>query len=512
MKKILVAFAVILNCSFLVAQTEFDAFKMVQNDINGTARYMSMAGAFGALGGDASAIKDNPAGLGIYRSSELMGSINLMLQQNNATWYGQSTLDDIYKVKFNNFSYVIATPTWRSESGSGGLQSSNFSFAYNRLRNFNRSLTVQGGSSLASMTDYMGYFTGNKTGNDLAYVEDSYEPFDNIAVPWLSVLAYEGGLINERVANGASSWSSLLNENETVTPTYQLLEKGYHDEYSIGWAGNFSNVFYLGATLNLQAINYSAFSTYSESFAGNGSMSLKDSIYTSGTGFNFKIGTIISPLDFLRLGLSLHTPSIYKLNDTYYTTLDYDTDRAGYISTPGARSAYQIQSPLVVNASIGLLVGQKGLISAEYNYNNYTGTRLRNSNGDSQSFGAENQGMANVLNDVRTIKVGGELRVTDNFSLRAGYANSSSAHKTNAEKLMRRNTLRTDTEYFINNRIDYLTAGFGYHEEGWFVDFAYMNKMSDDKFYPYNHKAVQVEPANITTTNHNMAITLGFRF
>ncbi len=71
MKKSIMAIAVLFNCTLIMAQTEFDAQKLVQGDINGTARYMSMAGAFGALGGDASSIKDNPAGLGIYRSSEI---------------------------------------------------------------------------------------------------------------------------------------------------------------------------------------------------------------------------------------------------------------------------------------------------------------------------------------------------------------------------------------------------------------------------------------------------------
>ena len=80
------AMMVVLNCTLMIAQTEIDALKYVQTDINGTARYMGMAGAFGALGGDASAIKDNPAGLGIYRKSELVGSMNVMMQNSTSNW------------------------------------------------------------------------------------------------------------------------------------------------------------------------------------------------------------------------------------------------------------------------------------------------------------------------------------------------------------------------------------------------------------------------------------------
>ena len=98
MKKKILTIAIILNCSFIMAQTEFDALKVVQSDINGTARYMSMAGAFGALGGDASAIKDNPAGFGIYRSSEMTGTLNLMVQNSNSIWNATNGYDNLNKI------------------------------------------------------------------------------------------------------------------------------------------------------------------------------------------------------------------------------------------------------------------------------------------------------------------------------------------------------------------------------------------------------------------------------
>ena len=522
MKKILIAVAVFLNCSILMAQTEFDAFKVVQTDINGTARYMSMAGAFGALGGDASAIKDNPAGLGIYRSSEFMGTFNLLSQSSSSKWNDANGMGDLYNTNLNNISLVFAAPTWRNESGSEGLLSSNYTFAYNRLKNINRSINIKSKSAGSSMTDYMAYFTNDIPLSDLAYVENSYEPFDNTdRVPWISVLAYEGALMNEFIDNqGKSSWSSLLGASEMVTPNYTVYEKGYVDEYSMGWAGNFSNAFYFGTTLNLQYINYSSVSNYTESFGAGGSMNLNNVITTKGAGVNLKVGAIFSPLDFLRVGLALHTPTIYTLSDNYDANLDFDTSISGNIKTPGDGSDYQIQSPMKINLSAAFLAGKKGLISAEYNFDRYTTTRFRGETGDATDFKDENIGMADVLNDVRTIKIGGEYRLSNNFSLRAGYANSSAGNKASAQKFMRYNTVRTDTEYFINNRIDYLTAGFGYHESNWFVDFAYMNKMTDETFYPYNTNNLvalnpdltAVNPASIKTSNNNMVVTLGFKF
>lgn len=506
MKKIIIVLTVLLNFISVSAQTEFDALKLSQTDIIGTARYMGMAGAFGALGGDASAIKDNPAGLGIYRSSELVGTMNVMLEKGNSTWNGVKSMDDLYKTGFNNFSYVLASPTWRKENGSSGLMSSNFSFSYNRLANFNRSLNIKSGAAASSMTDYMAYLTGNITSGDLTY-SSTYEPFNNVNVPWLSVLAYEGYLMNENVTNGVSSWSSFLGNTGSVTPSYVVTEKGYVDEYSLGWAGNFNNRLFLGTTVNFRSLNYSSVSKYSEIFSDNrGSMSLRDSIYSSGTGFNLNIGTIYCPTDNIRLGLSLHSPTIYSISDNYNSALT--------ISTPGGSSNYQLQGPMKVNLSAAYIVGTKGLVSVEYDYDDNTGIRLMDQNGDPQSFSEENQGMSQMLSNVSTIKIGGEYKLTDNFSLRAGYAYSSNATDPNAAKLVRPNTIRTDTEFYRNNNTNYFSAGFGYRESNWFIDCAYMNKILNESFYPYNSNnlADAVQPAKVITSTNNVVVTLGLKF
>ncbi len=517
MKRNILTIAVIFSSLLVMAQTSIDALKLVENDINGTARYISMAGAFGALGGDPSAIKDNPAGLGIYRRSEFTGTLNAFIQQTKSDWNGVKASDDMYKLNTNNLSLILAIPTWRRENGTSGLLNSNWAFNYNRVKNFNRSLNAKSGLSNSSMTDYMAYFTGGLTGEDMSWTND-YEPFDNLQIPWISLLAYNGYLINERSEN-SGIWDPLLNDGEKVTPNYVLQEKGYVDEYSFGWSGNFSNKFFLGATVNLRSIEYQVNSVYSESFGGGGSLSLANDYLTRGSGFNVNLGAIFVPVDFMRVGLSLHSPTIYTLNEDYYAKLNYDAGpgAVGWIATPtDGYSDYKIQSPLQYDISVAFIAGTKGLLSAEYSSSNYSGTRLMNIKGSAKEFSVENDGMRDMMNSARTIKVGGEYKLTDNFAIRAGYANTSSPTKPNAAKVMRDNTIRTDTEYFLRNRTDYLSAGFGYQESNWHIDFAFMNKIQDENFYPYNSKSLgdnlAVTPASIITSNKNLVVTLGFKF
>lgn len=516
MKRLLILATITLGCTLTNAQTLFDGLKATDSDISGTARYSSMAGAFGALGGDASAIKDNPAGLGIYRRSEVTGTLNALIQSSGSTWNGQSSQDNNFKLGMNNFSLIFAIPTWRSENGKQtGLLSSNFSFSYNKLKDFNRNLYISGGSSNTSMTDYFAYFSQGLTGSDLSYVEGSYEPFDNTSVPWMSILAGESHLINETSTN-SGEWTPYLNLNETVNPSYLLSETGSISEYSFGWSGNISNQLYLGATLNLRAINYNISTTYIEEFGAGGGMNLKNYLSTTGSGVNLNIGAIYSPVSFLRLGASLHTPMTYFLNTQTYADLKYNTDISGTLSTPYSNLDYRLATPFEYNVSAAFIAGTKGLISAEYDYKNYRGMKLKDSDGSTQDYIDDNNDIKNMLNNSSTIKIGGEYRVNNNVSLRAGYAYVSSITKSDATKWMILNTVRTDPEYFLHNQTNYLTAGLGYREAGWYLDLAYMHKVLDENYYAYNSTAMNqslaVSPAKLFTYNNNVVVTLGFRF
>jgi len=55
-------------------QGEVEANMISRGDLYGTARGLAMGGAFGALGGDQTGVAINPAGIAVYRSSEVAGT------------------------------------------------------------------------------------------------------------------------------------------------------------------------------------------------------------------------------------------------------------------------------------------------------------------------------------------------------------------------------------------------------------------------------------------------------
>lgn len=80
--RILAICILLIGVGFLNAQTTiYDANRWMGSDLNGTARFVGMGGAMGALGGDITTMGTNPAGIGIYRSNDFMVSLVLIIQE-----------------------------------------------------------------------------------------------------------------------------------------------------------------------------------------------------------------------------------------------------------------------------------------------------------------------------------------------------------------------------------------------------------------------------------------------
>ena len=169
----ILASAFLLSGGAVFAQGEMDAYKFSQYDLSGTARYLGMGGAFGALGGDISAMGGNPAGLGIYRSSEIVTTLSLSSMKTNTEWSGTKMDENRTKFNFDNIAYVGYFPTGNDE----GLIGWNVGFAYNRVKNFNRRYRMGRGPGGFSLSDYIATLTNRAgvTGNDLL-ISDSHDP------------------------------------------------------------------------------------------------------------------------------------------------------------------------------------------------------------------------------------------------------------------------------------------------------------------------------------------------
>jgi hypothetical protein len=522
MKRILLATAVLINSALMIAQTDFDALHLMQSDINGTARYMGMAGAMGALGGDASAIKDNPAGLGVYRKSELTGTFNTMMQSSVANW--NSDVDNSggrVKSSMNNLTFVIAS----NSNSTSGLVASNWAFGFNRLRTFDREVRISqmGFKNPTSIADYILNVTNGHSFKSLDYVENSYDPYYNENVPWISVLAFDTYLISPNL--DSVTWNTVLANNQLVRPSYLVRESGYMDEYSLSWGGNFDNKLHLGISGNIRSLNHTKYSSYIEDFDKDLNLNFENTTITKGAGLNLNIGAIYRPIDAIRFGVSVRTPTLYALEREHFTTLAVKlyNNTTSSIETLTAETPkedldgnyvnvfdFKLNDPLKVNASLAFVFGKVALLSLEYDYDNYQAMRLMTKDNSLSGYSLENKGIASNLNSVGTYKIGGELKLTQTVAFRAGYATTLATTKKNAVAQIPLNTVEVSPEFFLHNQTSLLTLGLGYRNAGFFADFALAQRLTSETFVPYNID--NVIKADVLTLNSNIVLTVGLRF
>jgi len=268
----------LLSSGMLFAQGEIDAHRFSQTDLNGTARSMSMGGAFGALGGDMSAMSHNPAGLGVYRSSEVQTTFSVNSNSAEANWTGNANNINKTRTGFDNFSYVGYFPT----GNDAGIKGWNFGIAYNKVKDFNRSYKAIG-SPVYSMADYVASWASNAFGKDGGIYEDeliltdSYDPYKNRDLDghWLSILGYESGFYgakydyNDVYHSAYGQWKNNIwkpfSPNQT---TLKIGESGSINEYNFSFANNISDFLFLGTTINVTSINYRMSSWHNEDFGG----------------------------------------------------------------------------------------------------------------------------------------------------------------------------------------------------------------------------------------------------
>lgn len=538
------------------AQSAVDLYNMNRPDLRGTARFMSMGGAFTALGGDLSSLNQNPAGIGIYRSSELGLTLNLDFQSSSATAQGNKTEENQTKFSFNNFGYVGTMPL-----NSTGLQSISWGATYSRVASFDRINSGRignlAGASLsnyiAAMSNAGGYYPDSQAPDGLLF-GDNYNPYLDGNAGWLDILAFQGYVTNDTYSSdGFSGFQGLMGEGTTGSAWFKTREKGYVDEYSFNIGGNVSDVVYWGVGIGVTDMDYKALTQYGENLDnayitakriapdqngdevyeltnGTADYALTSHLHSSGSGFNFKFGVIVKPINELRLGFAVHTPTWYQMTDTYWGAIDYNympSDNSIYTSSLNGNVItdegytgsfdYNMRSPWRMMFGIAGVIGKQGLISADYEYRG---------NNVMQSSDVDGYTYEDVKSDVKTyykgthiFRLGGELRVTPQLSLRVGYSYETSPVKKQAENdgefIW---TAGTNPSYTFDRHTQYVTAGLGYRFSSFYVDLAYVNKQRETTYHAFTPLIVggstlQGSPsAKIKDNNNQVVLSFGYKF
>lgn len=483
----------------------YDAGIISTTDLNGTARFMGVGGAMGALGGDASVLLYNPAGIGIYRSSEITLSVNG--NWNNLDMNSTRATDGDFNLQ--NAAYI---GSWNFKR-ERGLVNFNVGVAFNRMKNFNRNGTYRTFGNGYSVTQMMADLAQGQSPDQL-----NVHNLDNPDVGFLPILGYSTGAIwsvedgsGQPTSDYISYYDHANNiyraESEnpdayvpmTMNNYVELRERGYQNEFALSFGGNVSNIFYFGMSFVCNVLDYNIYQTYEEKLSDGSSYDHYSSFNLNGTGFTYKVGVIVKPVNWLRIGGAFHTPTWYAVNTSSHGDMDTYTDLDGissheYVDSYAYRSYFA--SPMKALGSLGFVIGKYCFIGLDYQYENFRGMKI------SDNMHNENLGMRtmfkdrNTTLDRHTLRMGVEFKPISALALRIGGGYSFPINTESATRIYYDNDIRTDLGYYNTLQSYNVTCGIGYYVGRNAFDLAYVWQVNDAQYHPYSNN-IQNHPSGV---------------
>lgn len=511
MKRIYLTVASLAFTSFVaVAQETYENTKLIDNDLNGTARYVGMGGAMEALGADLSTIGTNPAGLGLFRKGKADLSFGLVNQT------GMNKFNSLSKtnMSFDQIGVVFNL----SKTPNASI---NIGFNYHKSRNFDQLLNAANTLNNASQNK----LTYQKYRNQV-FKERKDLTYSQLDALYMDNLLYDNR--TKKYYNFPATGYLYNQEN-----------KGYIGEYDMNLSANLNDRVYFGLTMGIHDVHYKGYAEYTENFVPNANnipgLTLNDSREITGTGFDVKVGAIVRPMaeSPFRLGAYIHTPVWYDLTTSNYTVLTDGTARPNV----GETYDFRVNTPWKFGLSAGTTLADRIALGATYEYAAYNAMQTRIKDGgtydwyygtyyeSSHNDRAMNNHTEDALKGQHTLKLGAEARITDHFSLRAGYNYLSALYKDAAVKDGSLNSPGTyyasSTSYVNWKDTNRFTFGLGWNVWRFNIDLAYQYSQQNGTFYPFMNyhegSAPSVEdnianPTQVNNKQHQLLLTMGYKF
>ena len=347
-------------------------------------------------------------------------------------------------------------------------------FSYNRLSDYNREVSTTGKN--LGMAETIALLTNGLYEDDFA--EDSW---NNVNIGWLSILGYDGYLIDP-VDDG--NWVPAVN---LVDGSLDISESGSADQYTVSWASNISNQWYVGVNMSVPTLTYTKRTTLKQLDRMN-TAKLASLFHVSGVGVNGSIGVIYRPLQALRIGASFQTPTIMNLSmqteGDLYTTINGNKYE---VLTPASGTvSMELTSPLRTSVSVAGQWGERGMLALQYDY----------------AHAAE-------MEDVHTLRLGLEAQIARGVYCNAGYVYESSFLSEDPVVGLDVTSIRTDMDYRYTAMSQYASAGIGYRSNVVVAQVAYQYRWQTIHQYA---SECQLTPMDVHAQTHRIVASVAWRF
>lgn len=490
-----------------------DALLFGRTQSIGTARTQAIGGAQAALGGDVNSAYANPAGLGFNRSSVVTFTPSLNFFESDTEYFGTTTPDFKTNLNFANLGVVFNLSN--SDIQTSKFKGGSFAITLTRENNFHRDYNYDGVNSSQP---------ADRSSIVESWIDQAWgiHPDDLTGLPYTAFNQY---LINDynyvdEEGNTGIGYGQFVGSNPRQSEVNQVSGRQYQWDFAYG--GNYDDILYFGAGLNISSIKNKTESKYTESEFDNNSnlssLTLNNTLDLRGTGVSASAGLIARPSDYFRVGISVVSPTYYEMTEE--STMDLETiytvnegsftdlsgndivipfdDNSYYDEFDPAVSNYTLKTPGKLTLGGAFFLGKIGFVSADVDFVNYAGSRLKSND---FSVTSDNQTIDNIYQNTKNFRVGTEIRL-DVFRLRGGYSYQGDPYSSDL--------LDGSTQQF--------SGGIGYRNKQYFVDLSATHSTVDSQRSPYSIASLDGNSTDLSpiayteNRNLNLALTVGFNF
>jgi hypothetical protein len=440
-----------------------------------------MGGATGAVGADVSNFFNNPAGLGSYKRGVFDFSLSFNDNVTGTQYTGTNAVNQRSRVLLNNVGLVASR-----KMNSGKWKEINFGIAYGKSNQFNQNISIRG----EDQTSLLIPFSLQADGTLPQEVTDRF--------PFSAGLAYETYAINPTDTTGAfyvPTADGIANQEKIINRT------GSQGETSFGVGLNYNDKIQLGMSLNFLGITFTERSNYSESFEVTEDLTrlnFEEFLRTDGTGVNARLGILVRPSKWLRAGIAYHTRMRILLHDLYNAEMSTIVGGTAYnFRSPDLITDYAVRTPSRLMANAAFLLGDFGIISADYEYTNYDRIRMGGTSTNTYDYSAENNTIRSIYQSSHNVRTGLEVRIHNAVYLRGG-------------AFYRQNPVSEEMTGDAAPDIITYHGGLGYRSDYFFADFGI--SFSDQKSIYYMYDPKFVSKTDLTSTMTSGILSVGMRF
>ncbi|WP_300025639.1 OmpP1/FadL family transporter [uncultured Maribacter sp.] len=497
-----ITFVALIVCAIGSAQNINEVLRYGTENLQGTARFQAMGGAFGALGGDLSSLNINPAGSAVFNNSLFTISGSNYHTYNDARYFRNALITKDNNIELNQIGGAFV---FKNTDTNSDWKKFTLAFNYDLVNNFDNEYYATGSSTEGIDTYFLEYAGGTPFGSilvqDNEFLEEAY--LDIGAVQGFgdqqAFLGYYGGILDPETEDDNNTSYISNSIYDFVNQDFSRRTTGYNSKFTINAASQYRDNLYIGASLNFHSIFYSQFDQFTEYGYENESeikrTTFDNYLETEGNGFSFSLGAIAKLNDNVRLGGSYQSPTWYRLEDNTSQRINSDLadEDINFINFNiiNLFEEYTVKTPSKLTGSLAVIFAKDGLLSFDYGYQDFSQSELRPTN--DPSFQTVNSEIASSLGAVSTFRIGGEYRIQQ-VSLRAGYRFEHSPYTND-------NTI---------GDLDAISGGIGYNFGGSKLDFSLSRSQQDVSERLFNAGITTPAMIDRTITNATLSYTINF--